>query len=317
MIHRNSAQNLAVKYGTIFALVLVVTIFSIFVNGFTDSSNLLNVLYQISLLAIIAEGFTMCLIVGELDLSFANVASLSCVMVTALILGGMNPVIAVLIVLALGFSIGMIIGLLVTKIGIPSLITTLAISSVVLGFIYMYTGGVSLYGSMPGGFLFLGRGKIGFIPVMVIIMLIVVCLSYILINKYKIGKHLQATGANKVAARIAGVKTDKCKIIGFILSSFAAALTGVLLSSKLGSASSQAGSGYLMDCFAAALIGETVLIGRANPLGTFVGVLLIGVVTNGMTLWGAPYYMQNIMKGAIILLAVTFTSLQAKKRSME
>jgi ribose/xylose/arabinose/galactoside ABC-type transport system permease subunit len=308
------AQQFLTRFGTILALIVIIVGFSIFVPGFINARNLLNILRQIALLAIIAEGFTMCLIVGELDLSFANVASLAGVISAGLILSGMNPFLSVIISLGVGVAFGVGAGLLVTKVGIPSLITTLATGIIATGMIFWYTKGVSFYGEMSQSFLFLGRGSVLGIPMLIIIMLIVIIAANILINKTKTGKYMQATGANKNAAKLAGVNTDLYKILALTLSGTAAAFTGILLTSKLGAANPEGASGFMMDAFAAALLGETVLsVGRASPFGTFIGALMIGVLTNGMTLAGAPYYMQDITKGSIIILSVTITMVQAKK----
>lgn len=307
-------QQLLTKFGTILALVAVFAVFASFVPGFIQIRNLLNILRQIALLAIISEGFTMCLIVGELDLSFANVASLTSVIVAGLIFSGMNPLLAIILSLLVGAAFGIGAGLLVTKVGIPSLITTLATGIIATGLIYAYTKGVSFYGKMPDSFLALGRGSVGPVPSLVIIMLIVVFAAHFLINNMKIGKYMQATGANKVAARLAGVNIDIYKTLALTLSGLGASFTGILLTSKLGAANPEGAAGFMMDAFAAALLGETVLsVGRASPFGTFIGALMIGVLNNGMTLAGAPYYMQDITKGAIIILSVTITSIQAKK----
>ena len=304
------------QYGTIMALVVLAIAFVVLIPGFSEPQNLLNILYQIALLAIISEGFTMCLIVGELDLAFPNVASLSGALVAGLIFGGMHPFGAVTAALATGVLFGVAAGILVTKVGIPSLITTLASGIIAGGMVYLYTKGVSFYGQMPEGFLALGRGQIGSFPTLIAIMLIVVAISQLLISTTRIGRYMQATGANPVASRLAGINTDGYKILAFALSGLAAAFTGILLTAKLGSANPEGASGYMMDTFASALLGMTVLsMGRANPFGTFVGALMIGVVNNGMTLAGSPYYMQDITKGIIIILSVALTSLQNKKLS--
>ncbi len=316
MAAKMSLRKIIVQYGTIIAFVLITVLFSIFVDGFVAGRNLLNILGQVALLVVISEGFTMCLIVGELDLSFASLASLASVGTGALILAGVNFWLAILIIVLGGILIGIFNGLLITKVGIPALIATLAMGSILVGLIYLFTGGVSLYGEMPEGFLFLGRGKVFGIPMLVIIMLIIAGSAHIFINKFKTGKYMQATGANKLATKLSGINTDKYKILAFVLSGVGAALTGVLLTAKLGTANPEAASGFMMDCFAAALMGETLMgTGRAKPLGTLVGVLIIGVLSNGMTLAGAAYYMQDITKGAIIILAVAISAIQEKRNA--
>ncbi|MFA7109064.1 MAG: ABC transporter permease, partial [Sphaerochaetaceae bacterium] len=163
-------------------------------------------------------------------------------------------------------------------------------------------------------FLMLGRGKFLGIPSLIVIMTLVILLAHVLINNTKTGIYLQATGANPEATRLSGINIDFYKILALILCGLAASFTGILLTSKLGAANPEAASGYMMDTFAAALLGTTVLsMGLASPIGTFIGALMIGVLNNGMTLAGAQYYMQDITKGIIIILSVSIASSQAKK----
>lgn len=314
--NKREIGHFVTKYGTMITLGLIIIAFSIFIEGFVAGKNLVNILKQIALLAVIGEGFTMCLIVDELDLSFANIACLSGIISGGLILGGQPTIVAVLVPLLVGLAFGLGSGLLVTKVGISSLITTLAMSILATGLTYWITGGVSLYGDMPESFLMLGRGYFLGIPSLIVIMVIFVILAHILVSKTKTGIYLQATGANKEAAKLSGINTDAYRILAMVICSVAASFTGVLLTSKLGAANPEAASGYMMDTFAASLLGTTVLnMGLASPIGTFVGALMIGVLNNGMTLAGAQYYMQDITKGIIIIISVSIASSQAKKLS--
>ncbi|MFA6844980.1 MAG: ABC transporter permease [Sphaerochaetaceae bacterium] len=313
-MNKQKFTKVITKYGTMITLGLIIIGFSLFIDGFVALKNLANILKQIALLTVIAEGFTMCLIVDELDLSFANIACLSGIISGGLILAGKPTIVAIIVPLLVGFAFGLASGLLVTKVGISSLITTLAMSILATGLTYWITGGVSFYGEMPASFLMLGRGYFLGIPSLILIMIITVVVAHILINKTKTGIYLQATGANQEATKLSGVNTDAYKILALIICGVAASFTGILLTSKLGAANPEAASGYMMDTFAASLLGTTVLsIGLASPIGTFIGALMIGVLNNGMTLAGAQYFMQDIIKGIIIILSVSIASSQAKK----
>jgi len=307
-------QPFFIKYGTLLSVLVLFILFSLFIPNFSNPLNLLNILRQMALLTIIAEGFTMCLIVGELDLSFANIASLCSVIIATMLVNGNGPLLAVLLTLLVGFIFGVGNGLLITRIGISSLIVTLATGIIAQGLAFMYTKGVSVYGSMPKGFLLMGRGNVGPIPSLVIIMVVVVIFFHVLTNRTKVGRYMEATGQNPTAAYLAGVSTNLYKVLGMVFSSLGAAFVGILLTSRLGSATPTGGAGFLMDGFATSLLGMTVLgLGRASPFGTFIGALLIGLLNNGLTLLGAPYYIQDITKGSIIILAVAITSSQTKR----
>lgn len=303
------------RFGTLIALAALMCAFMLLIPGFSRGANLMNVLQQISLLTIISEGFTMALIVDELDLAFPSIASLAGVLSAGLMFDGVNPWAATALSLGAGLGFGLFAGFLVTKIGISSLIATLATGIIAGGTIYMYTGGLSFYGKLPPAFLALGRGHVGPLPSTIFIMIAVAVLAQIFIFATRPGAYMQATGANPRAARLMGINTAAYKVLAFALSDLGAAFTGLLLTAKLGSANPEGASGYMMDTFAAALLGMTVLSrGRANPFGTFVGALMIGIINNGMTLAGAPYYMQDITKGFIIILSVALTALHSRDK---
>lgn len=310
-----SLNRILSRFGTLIALALLFIAFATLIPGFSRSANLMNILQQISLLAIISEGFTMALIVDELDLAFPGVASLAGVVSAGLLFKGISPLAAIALSLCIGLAFGLFTGFLVTGIGISSLIATLASGIIAGGTIYMYTGGLSFYGEMPASFLALGRGYIGPMPIVILLMAIVVIAAQVFISTTRAGAYLQATGQNTRAARLMGINTSAYKVLAFVLSGLGAAFTGILLTARLGSANPEGASGYMMDTFAAALLGMTVLSrGRANPFGTFIGALMIGIINNGMTLAGAPYYMQDIIKGVIIILSVALTALYSRDR---
>lgn len=310
-----SLGDILLAYGTLVALVTLVVVFSLASPRFSTVANALNILRQISLLAIAANGFTLALVVNEFDLGFANVASLAGVVVAGIVFGGGAASLAVLAGLLTGVLFGAFNGFITVRLGVNSLITTLASGSIAMGLSFMYTRGVAFYGEMPRALTWLGRGDLLGVPVLVIIMVLVVAASHVFIAYTRPGRYMLAVGGNRQAARLAGIRVGFYRSLGLFLGGVSGALTGVLLTARLSSAHPTSAGEFLMDGIAASLLGMTLRGGQPNVPGTFVGALIIGVLNNGLTLLGTPYFINDIAKGAIIILSVTMASIQTMRRS--
>ncbi|WP_198144944.1 ABC transporter permease [Pseudorhodobacter aquimaris] len=302
------------KYGTFFAGIALFVFLLIFADNFASVANLLNILKQASFLSILAIGFTFALITSELDLSFANICSLSGVIVGMMIFNGLPWPLAVVAGIGLGTLAGVLNGFLVTVLKVPSLIATLGTSSVANGLAFMLTGGVAFVGRWDPNFLFLARGKLGPVPLIVIVLVVVVGIALVFSTQTRAGVHLQATGENEEAARRAGINTRRNKVIGLALSGAAAGFTAVLLVANLSSAAPQMGGDFMLLGIAATLLGMTMFTpAKPNILGTVVGALIIVMLGNGLILLGAQYYVQDIMLGIIIIASVAVSASTLKQ----
>ena len=301
------------RYATIIGLALMIVIFSILSpDAFPTLNNFVNVLNQASLATIIAGGLTLAVVVGELDLSIGYAASLHGVLVTGLIVHDKLPIaLAIVIVLALGALIGMVNGLIVTKLRVNSVIATLGVGTIIVGLAFAYSSGVPIVAGVPEGFLQLSLGRWLFgIPNPIIIMAVVVVGLWVLVERTAIGQEIQAVGGNPIAARLAGINVDRIKILGFVISAVCAALTGALLASRLGSGTTNAADSYLLTAFAAVFLGSATLRdGEFHVLGTFIGTLIIVFGFNGLNIFGAPTFSQYVFQGTILVVAVALSSL--------
>jgi ribose transport system permease protein len=297
------------QYATIGALLLVFIIFAIVADRFLEPTNLINVVRQISTLAIVAFGITICMAAGDFDLSIGSVVGFAGVVVTGLLSKGLPMSVALLAALAVGVIFGLFNGLVTTRIGIPSIIVTLGTSSIATGFIFMYTNGRAIYGGLPPSFSFIGRGSVFGLPTPIIIMVILGATVYILLNKTTAGRYIYAVGGNLVAAKLSGINTLKYRTLGLMFSGIGASIAGIVLASRLGSGQPTAGTSFLLDALAAVFLGMTTIkVGQPNVIGTIVGVLLIGIINNGLNLLGLPFYVQDIAKGVIIISAIMFAA---------
>lgn len=301
------------RYGTIIGLIAMIVAFSILSpRAFPTVGNFTNVLNQASLAMIIAAGLTLAVVVGELDLSIGFAASLHGILVTGLIVSNQLPIpIAIVIVLTVGGLVGLINGLIVTKIRVNSVIATLGVGTILTGLAFAYSAGVPIVAGVPEAFLQLSLGRWLFgIPNNILVMAVVLGGLWLLVERTSLGQEIQAVGGNPAAARLSGINVDRIKILGFVISGVCAALTGILLASRLGSGTASAADGYLLTAFAAVFLGSATLRdGEFHVLGTLIGALIIAFCFNGLNIFGAPTFSQFILQGAILIVAVGLSSL--------
>lgn len=307
-------SDFLVRYGTALGAVALFIAFALAAPNFLALGNLLNISRHISFMAILAIGFTLALTAGELDLSFANVCSLAAVTCAGLVHHQHPVALAIAAALAIGLTFGVLNGVLVTAVKIPSLIATLATAAAANGFAFMITGGVAFVGRWPTGFTDLGRATILGLPILALWVALASCLALFVLKQTRLGVHLLATGEAPEAARRAGIATRRVKIIGLGLSGLAAGVTAVLLSAALSSAAPTAAGDFLLSGIAAVLLGMTMFEpGRPNVPGTLVGALTIGMLANGLVLLGIEYYWQDIALCLIMVASVAISSTSLKQ----
>lgn len=299
------------KYGTLIAMGIMILTFSFAVPNwaFVSPINLLNIVNQSALTAIIASGLTMVLVVGEFDLSVGYAASLAGVFVTGLMVNqGLPILLAILVTLLIGALAGTANGLLVTKVRVNAVVATLGIGTILVGLTFGYSAGSPIV-LLPSGFVQLTLGRFLGVQNPIWIMAIVLIILWVILNRTPLGQRIQAVGANAEAARLAGIRVDRTKTAAFVIAGVCAALTGILLASLLGSGTISAADGYLMDSFAAVFLGSATLRnGEFHILGTLIGVLVVNVGFNGLSMMGTATFWQYIFKGGILVLAVALST---------
>lgn len=308
-----AALGIFARYGTIIGLAVMIVVFSMLSpRAFPTVSNFTNVLNQASLAVIIAGGLTLAVIIGELDLSIGMAASLHGILVTGFIVHDKIPIpIAIVMVLAFGALIGLVNGFIVTKMKVNSVIATLGVGTILTGLAFAYSAGVPIVAGVPEAFLQLSLGRWLFgIPNNIVVMAIVLGGLWLLVERTSIGQEIQAVGGNAAAARLAGINVDRVKTLGFVISGMCAALTGILLASRLGSGTTSAADSYLLTAFAAVFLGSATLRdGEFHIFGTFIGAIIIAIGFNGLNIFGAPTFSQYVFQGSILIVAVALSSL--------
>lgn len=301
----SKCMNLLIEGKTFLILLILVVVLTIASPYFLTVSNIMNVIRQISASAIISVGFTLVIASGNLDLSVGRMLGLIGV-VTALIskIQGVPLVAVILLGLLLGAFCGALNGVIGTKMHIPMFITTVAMQGVFQGANYLFSKS-STINQIPPSYAYIGQKSYGFLPLPVIILAVVVCIGYIILNKTIFGRYILAVGGNKEAAKVSGINSDQVIIAVYTVMGICAAIAAFVVTGRAASAQPDAGSGMELDAIAAVIIGGTTLGGGTGKIfGSLVGCLIIGIISNGLTLLGVNTNWQIVTKGLLIIIAV-------------
>lgn len=290
-----------------FVIIFIVFAVTLSDSGFLNPNNLLDIIRQTAMIAIMAVAMTFVLSAGEIDLSIGAVAGLASV-TAAMAITAAGPVAGILAGVGTGLAVGICNGWLTTRIGIPSFLTTLAMLGIAQG-VAMWISGMAAIPILSLDYIWLfGGGNIGPVPVLLFWVLAVSVIGYIVLGHMGFGRRVLATGGGEMAARYSGINTKNIKFKVLVLSSCAAALAGMLYAGRLHTGRFQLGEGDSLSVIAAAVLGGTSLFGgRGTVIGTIVGALMIGLINNGLILMGLQFSQQLIARGVIIILAVALS----------
>lgn len=299
--------------GILISLILLCVIFTVMNERFMTVVNVTNILQQVAVVAIAAFGMTWVILLGEIDLSVGSILAVAGMAGAQAMAFGWGFAPALLFTLMAGGLMGMVNGVLTAKLMLPSFIVTVATMGIYRGFVSLPTNGAPAMISDP---IWLSIGSANWLglPVIIWIVIALFLFNHILLSRTTFGRRTYLTGGNREAALYSGIKVDRLKIAIFTLSGVMAAISGILLSSRLYSAQTNAGMSYELDAIAAAVLGGTSLAGGVGTMiGTLIGALIIGVMNNGMNMLSVPYFYQLIVKGLVILIAV-WLDVRAKQR---
>lgn len=292
------------SFTTSFGLLGLCLVLSIMSPVFLTTANLTNVLLQAAINATIAVGMTFVIITGGIDLSVGSILALSGVLLGGALRSGLNLFTSLIACLLIGALLGLINGFLITKGKLPPFIATLGMMSMARGLALVYTNGKSITG-FSDGFRFIGRGSILGIYTPIVIMVVLYIIAYIILKYTRLGRYTYAIGGNSEGALLSGINVNKVLTILYVICGTTAAIGSIMLTARLNSAQPVAGLGYELDAIAAAVIGGTSLTGgEGSIVGTLIGALIISVLRNGLNLLNVSSYIQQVVIGLVIIIAV-------------
>ena len=326
----NILRRFSIKFGFLVVMAAAFAIFTLAQPAFLTWGNLFSILLGVTVYAILALGETFPLVINGMDLSIGAIAALSVMLASyCMVVLELNGVWAFVICMVIGALVGLANGLLIVKLRIPDLLTTLGMMFLVQGLQLVPSGGRSIGNGMvlPSGetamgvfdprFKFLGQGRIlNVLPVPVVFMVLIAVVVFVVLSMTRWGRSFYAIGGNSEAARLAGANINGLRVVAYVASGAIAAFGGLILAARVGRGDVSSGGTLLMDAVGSALIGFAVLgAQRPNPFGTIVGAVFLGVLMNGLTMMNMPYFWQDLIKGAVLVAALAFTFGLSKKNS--
>ena len=299
-----NVKKFLLKYISILGLLLICVIIAFVSPRFLTVSNFLNVLTQVSVNAILAIGMTFVILTGGIDLSVGSILAITGAVVATFAKAGGNIIPGIIVALIIGGAIGLFNGIIVSKGKVQAFIVTLATMTIFRGVTYVFTNGDPISG-LGDNISFIGNNLVFGIPIPIILIVVVLFIAWYVLNQTRFGRYVYALGGNEDSARLSGINTDKIKTLVYVISGVTAAIGGIIVTSRIGSASPNAGMGFELDAIAAVVLGGTSLAGGEGKVtGTIIGALIIGVLNNGLNLMSVSPFYQLIVKGSVILLAV-------------
>ncbi len=309
-------ESIVNDYIMVFAVLFLIIVLSFMSDTFLSVTNILNVLRQMSMVAILAVGMFFVMVGGGIDISVGSLVGLTSIVTAAALTNwNLHPAVAILLALAVGAFCGLINGLLVAKVGVPALIGTLGMMEIARGLLYVFTEGYPI-GIKNTEISFIGKGYLWSIPWPVVFMVIIYCIGHFVSQKTKFGRYVYAVGGNNEASYLSGIKISKIQMVTYIISGLTAGISGVILASRMGSGQPNAAVGWEFEAVTAALIGGVSIIGgKGKVFGVLLGAILIALLTNGMTLLDVSSYWQRVIKGAVLVGAIVLDVYRTKRQN--
>ncbi len=308
-----SAGHILGKYTIYFILVALLVVFAVLSESFFTSDNIINVLRQVSIMGICSVGMTFVILTGGIDLTTGAMIGVSAIVTAQLMVSGLHPVVACLASIAISIVVGFINGFFIVDLQLPPLIVTLGTQIILRGICYIMTGGVPIYG-FTEDFKIIGQGYVGIIPIPVIIMAACFAVGIFALGYTKYGRRVYGLGNSAEVSRLSGVNIRKIGYSVYVISAVLSAIAGIVMLSRVNSAQPNAGDNYEMDVITGVVIGGVSINGgEGKAVNVIIGILIIGVLKNGMVMMNLNEYYQWVVKGAVLLLAVSYDRIMSKK----